>query len=405
MTTSPSRRAARRRVQGALAGALLAATAAACTTRDGGASTDRAAVGGAADRSDVPAGAAARRAGVTVTAAQRARLHLVTVQPRPYRPVVQTTGTVAFNGDRSTPVLSEVSGPALRVLVNPGAVVARGDPLATVSSPDFASAVAQLRKAQSAYRNLARIASLDAQLFTNDALARRELEQAQTDAAAAAADRDAAIQQMRALGVSGAQLDAIVDGRSAAPLVATIRAPIAGTVVEKLVSAGQLLTAGTTQTFTVADLSTMWVQASVFPDDLRHVAVGEAADVLTDASPTPLAGRVEYIAALVDSGSKAVSVRVVVPNRGQVLRQGMFVRVAIHAAREATGILVPAAAVLRDEQNLPFVFVAAPDGAFLRRPVTLGPQLGTEYVVQTGLAPGEVVVGDGAVFLQFAETQ
>lgn len=394
MTTPWNRRAAR-----ALLG-VGACSAVACSA--GGA--DQSATS-ASPTAAPSTSAPTRMAGFSVTPAQRARLHLVTVQPTRYQPVVQTTGTVAFNGDRSTPVLSDVSGPALRIFVDPGAVVHRGDPLATVSSPDFATAVAQFRKAQSASGNLSRIATLDAQLFKNDALARRELEQAQTDAAAAAADRDAAIQQMRALGVGATEIADIVNNRSTAPLVATIRAPIDGTVVERLISPGQLLTAGTTQAFTVADLSTVWVLASVFPDNLRDVAVGETADVVTDASPTPLTGRVAYIASLVDSASNAVSVRLLVPNRGLLLRRGMFVRVGIHAAREQTDILVPVSAVLRDEQNLPFVFVAAPDGSFGRRRVTLGQQVGDQYALRTGLAPGDQVVAEGALFLQFAETQ
>jgi cobalt-zinc-cadmium efflux system membrane fusion protein len=349
--------------------------------------------------------ALAHRGGFTVTADQRARLHLATVQATTYSPVIQSTGTVAFNGDRSTPVLSPISGPAVRILVNPGAVVGQGAPLAAVSSPDFASAVAEFRKAESGYRNLKRIADLDQQLWNNDAIARRDLEQAQTDASAALADRDAALEQLRALGVGADQISALTAGRSTGPLEAIIRAPIGGTVVEKLISPGQLLQAGTTQCFTIADLSSMWVMASVFANDLGAVTVGESVDVISDASPKPIVGKVDYVAALVDPASKAVAVRVLVPNVGRVLRKDMFVRVAIHAARPRSGILVPTSAVLRDENNLPFVFVAAPGGSFDRRQITLGGQLGDSYEVPSGLNAGDSIVTDGALFLQFAESQ
>src|SRR5438874_2169863 len=187
-----------------------------------------------------PADSSNGRTGAFVlTEDQRGRIHLVTVQNSAFRPTLEATGTVAFNGDRSTPVLAPISGPAVQILVNPGAVVAKGQALATVSSPDFASAVAGYRKSESAYRNAKRIADLDEQLFKNDALARRDLEQAQTDLAAAAADRDAAIQQIRALGVQESQIDAIRENKpTTEPLQATIRAPIDGTVVEKLISPG-----------------------------------------------------------------------------------------------------------------------------------------------------------------------
>jgi cobalt-zinc-cadmium efflux system membrane fusion protein len=336
---------------------------------------------------------------------QRARIHLVTVEPTSFRPTLDATGTVAFNGDRSTQVLSPISGPAQQILVNPGTVVNKGDALATVSSPDFAAAVAQYRKAESTYLNAKRISDLDEQLFKNDALARRDMEQAQTDAASAAADRDAAIQQLRSLGVDEAQIDAIRNNKPTAPLQATIRAPVNGTVVEKLISPGQLLQAGTTPCFTVADLSTMWVLANVFPSDVKDVVVGEQADVITDASATPIQGRVDYVSALVDPDSKAVAVRVLAPNLGHVLRKDMFVRVAIHANHEHRGLLVPSTSVLRDEENLPFVYVSAPNGSFDRRSVTLGSRVGDNYEITSGIKAGDKVVAEGALFLQFAESQ
>jgi len=354
-----------------------------------------------------PADSANGRSGSFVlTEDQRAKIHLVAVQNTPFRPTLEATGTVAFNGDRSTPVLSPISGPALQILVNPGAVVKKNEALATVSSPDFAAAVAAYRKSESAYRNAKRIADLDEQLFKNDALARRDLEQAQTDEAAAAADRDAAIQQMRALGVQESQIEAIRENKpTTEPLQATIRAPIEGTVVEKLISPGQLLQAGTTQCFTIADLSSMWVLANVFPSDLKDVAVGEPVDVVTDAASLPLTGRVDYVAALVDPSSKAIGVRVLVPNMNHVLRKDMFVHVGIHATHEHTGLLVPTTSVLRDEENLPFVYVAAGNGSFDRRRITLGSRVGDQYEVVSGIKPGDKVVSEGALFLQFAESQ
>jgi cobalt-zinc-cadmium efflux system membrane fusion protein len=340
----------------------------------------------------------------TVTEAQRQRLHIVTVQPTSFRPAVQATGNVAFNGDRSTQVLSPVSGPATKVLVSPGAVVKRGQPLATVSSPDFASAVADYRKAQASYRNAKRVADRDSALFKNDALARSEWEQAQTDLASAEADVEAAIQNMRSLGVEDSQIAAVREGR-AATIEAVIRSPIDGTVVEKLIADGQLLQAGTTACFTVADLSTMWVMTNVYANDLPDVAVGERADIITDAARTPITGRVDYVASLVDPGTKAVSVRVVAPNNNRALRKDMFVRVEIKAKQEHRGLLVPASSVMRDEENLPFVFIAATGGTFARRRVDIGSRVGDNYEVTAGLKPGDQVVAEGALFLQFAESQ
>ena len=341
---------------------------------------------------------------ITVTADQRSRIHLVTVQTVKFHPVVAATGNVAFNGDHSTQVLSPVSGPATRVIAEPGMVVHRGEALAEVSSPDFAAAVATYRKAETALRNARRIYVQDSALFKNDALARADLEQAQADLASADADLDAAIEGMRSLGVDDAQIEAVREGKTTR-IAAVVRAPIDGTVVEKLISPGQLLAAGSTPCYTIADLSTVWVLANVYANDLGDVSKGQAVDVFTDNGRPPMPGRVDYIAALADPGTKAVQVRVVVPNTNHALRRDMFVQVQIKSNAEHRGILAPVAAVMRDEQNLPYVFVAAPNNAFARRKITLGNRIGDSYEIMSGLASGDRIVAEGALFLEFAETQ
>jgi membrane fusion protein, heavy metal efflux system len=341
---------------------------------------------------------------LTVTAEQRQRIHIVTVKTVTFRPVVDATGNVAFNGDHSTQVLSPVSGPAVHVIAEPGVYVHKGDALADVSSPDFAAAVATYRKAETALRNAKRIYAQDSALFKNDALARTELEQAQADLASADADLGAAIEGMRSLGVDEDQIQAVRDGKKTS-IAAVIRAPIDGTIVEKLISQGQLLAAGTTPTFTIADLSSVWVLANVFANDLGDVSVGQPADIIADDARRPMPGRVDYIASLADPGTKAVQVRIVVPNDNRALRRDMFVRVQIKSNAEHRGILAPVSAVMRDEQNLPYVFVTASGGSFARRKITLGNRVGDSYEIVSGLVDGDQVVADGALFLEFAETQ
>jgi membrane fusion protein, heavy metal efflux system len=83
----------------------------------------------------------------------------------------------------------------------------------------------------------------------------------------------------------------------------------------------------------------------------------------------------------------------------------MFVKVRIHSSVTRTGIIVPAAALLRDDDNLPFVFIANADGGFSRRRVTLGVALETGYEIVAGVNAGESVLANGALFVQFAEHQ
>jgi cobalt-zinc-cadmium efflux system membrane fusion protein len=344
-------------------------------------------------------------ANTTLTPDQLEHLKIAPVASVAFRPEVQTTGTVAFDGDLSTQVLAPISGPVMRILVQPGAWVKKGAPLATVSSPDFATAVSDFRKAQATAVQTRRVATLDSALFKNDAIARRDMEQAQTDAVSAEADRDAALQALEALGVDSTTLAQLRDNKPVTSVQGIIRAPIEGTVVEKLINPGQLLQAGTTPTFTIADLSTVWVMASVFESDLASVVHGDKVDVVTGASPRPLAGTVDYVQALVDPATKATQVRVIVPNTGHLLKRDMYVTVTIHSSKDKHGILLPVSAVLRDENNLPFVFVQLPGGGFERRQVTLGSRVNDKYEISAGLKEGERVIQVGGLFLQFAQSQ
>jgi cobalt-zinc-cadmium efflux system membrane fusion protein len=366
----------------------------------GGKSEARAAADTASSKSATPG-----IANTTLTPDQLEHLKIAPVAAVAFRPEVQTTGTVAFDGDMSTQVLSPISGPVMRILVQPGAWVKRGDALATVSSPDFASAVSDFRKAQATAVQSRRVANLDSALFKNDGIARRDMEQAQTDAVSAEADRDAALQALQALGVDEATLAGLRDNKAVTAVQGVIRAPIEGTVVEKLINPGQLLQAGTTPTFTIADLSTVWVMASVFESDLASVVHGDKVDVVTGASPHPLAGTVDYVEALVDPATKATQVRVVVPNKDHLLKRDMYVTATIHSSKEKRGILLPVSAVLRDENNLPFVFVQLPAGGFERRQITLGSRVNDQYEVSAGLKDGERVIQVGGLFLQFAQSQ
>jgi cobalt-zinc-cadmium efflux system membrane fusion protein len=357
------------------------------------------------DAADKAAAAATTPRTFTLTAEQRAKITVDTVRLTDFRPVLDVTGTVAFNGDRSTQVLSSISGPVARLVAPLGAQVSPGDLLATASSPDFASAVADLRKAEAANANAIRTTARAQALFRNDALARSDLDQSVTDSTSAAADLDAAIQALRALGVGDATIASVRAGAAAAPIEAAIRAPIAGTVVERLVNPGQVLEAGATPTFTIADLASMWVNASVYGADVALVRAGEAVDVIVDGAAKPVSGRVDYVAPIVDPATKATAVRIVAENPGQLLKRDLFVQLRIHAATERRGLLVSSTAVLRDDENLPFVFIAAADGTFLRRRVTLGRHADLRYEILDGLAAGDKVVSNGALFIQFAESQ
>jgi membrane fusion protein, heavy metal efflux system len=342
---------------------------------------------------------------ISVTAEQRGQILTAAVEQRPFNPTILTTGTVIFNGDKSTQVIAAISGPVSRVLADIGDSVSAGQPLAMVASPDFAADVAAYRKAETALHNAQRIATLDEKLFANDALARAELDQAKSELSAAEADRDAAIQQLAALGVDSTSIDAIKQGKQVPGAQSAIRAPIRGIVVERLITPGQLLQAGTTPTYTIADLSSVWVMGSVFEGDAAAVFKGEPVVTRIEGVADSFPGRIDYVGALVDPDSKAMAVRILVPNPGDRLKQNMLVHVEIHGARPRSAIVIPVAAVLRDDDNLPFVYLDAGNNRFNRRRIALGGRTGDVYEVTSGLRVGDNLVTQGALLLQEAGSQ
>ena len=342
---------------------------------------------------------------VKLTKAQLGHVQLYRVTPIAYREQIKAPGTVDYDNDQSTAVLSPFNGPVVRTLVELGQHVAKGQPLALVQSADYASAVGTYRKAVVAARNAQRLAAADRDLSAHNGISARENEQAQTDAASAVADRGAALQALVALNVDRTTIAAVEAGRTATTPAAVIRAPVSGIVVDKQVTPGQLLQAGTSQTFTVANLSNVWILAQLSSGDLAKVQLHDVADIDPGNGTGLFHGTVDNISAAVDPNTRAVTARIVAPNASGLLKKQMYVDVSISSAHVSSGLLVPVSAILRDDENLPFVYIALPDGSFARRHVTLGYRDSQHYDVTSGLSSGDEIVANGAIFLQFMQSQ
>jgi cobalt-zinc-cadmium efflux system membrane fusion protein len=312
---------------------------------------------------------------------------------------------VDFDNDQATGVLAPLSGPVTRLLVALGDKVSKGEPLAVVDSPDFAAAVSAYHKALASARTNRRLADLDKDLLQHNGVSQREAAQAETDATNAEADRDAALQAIIALNIPAGVIRDIEEGRPVARVEAMIRSPIAGTVVERLITPGELLEAGATSCFTVADLSRVWVMAQIFGSDLASISVGDTAEVVTGIAGRAFAGKVTNISALVDPDTRSVAVRVTADNPGDFLKKQMYVRVRITARQESTGLLIPVSAVLRDDENQPFVYQVRSGGSYARAHVTLGSRVGDQYEIAEGLRAGGQIVIDGGLFVQFMQNQ
>ena len=332
----------------------------------------------------------------SVSPDQMAHLKVVTVQPTSMQRVLQLPGTVAYNGFDTTPVISQISGPVSRVVVVPGQEVRAGQPLMYVSSPDFAQLRSNYIKASDAHA-LAHTNYTRAQdLYEHHAIAQRDLQEAESAEIQAQADLDAAEQALRVVGITHPSALA----KSATPEVPVV-APISGEVVERLVAPGQLLQAGNTQCFTISNMHSVWVMVNVYQQDLGSVHVGDEAKIQSDAYPDVFSGKISYVGAALDPNTRTLQARVVTANPKEKLKKDMYVTVTLQAGTVANALTVPDAAILRNDNNEPFVYVDTGGNKFGERQVELGERGKGQTQIVSGLKPGDRVIADGSLFMQF----
>jgi cobalt-zinc-cadmium efflux system membrane fusion protein len=336
----------------------------------------------------------------TIPEDQMSHVQVVTVQPTRLTRTLRLTGAVAYNAFKTTPVITQVGGPVSRILVVPGQQVKVGQPMLEVSSPDYSQLLDAYLKAADSFRLADKNYTREQDLYQHHAVAQRDLEQAESDRNQARADLNAAEQGMKILGIKNPSELA----KTATSAQIPVLAPISGEVVERLVSPGQVVQAGQTQAFTISDLTTVWVLANVYQSDLAAVRSGDDVVVQTDAYPGTFHGRISYVSPALDPNTRTLQARIVVDNPGGKLKRDMYCTVTVTAGSISNAIAVPDSSILRDDNNQPFVYVATGANQFGRRDVEIGQSENGQTQILKGISVGERVVGDGSLFLQFANS-
>jgi membrane fusion protein, heavy metal efflux system len=336
----------------------------------------------------------------TIPEDQMSHVQVVTIQPAKLERTLRLTGAVAYNAFKTTPVITQVGGPVSRILVVPGQHVHAGEPMLEVTSPDYSQLLDTYLKARDTFRVADKNYERAQDLYQHNAIAERDLLQAESDRDQAQADLNAAEQGMKILGIKNPE--DLVKAPSSAEI--PVIAPLAGEVVERLVSPGQVMQAGQTQAFTISDMSSVWVLANVYQGDLAFVKMGDDVVVQTDAYPDSFHGKISYVSAALDPNTRTLQARIVVDNPGEKLKKDMYCTVTVTAGVIQNAIAVPDASVLRDDENQPFVYVASGANQFGRRAVEIGQSQNGQTQILKGLSVGEKVVGDGSLFLQFANS-
>ena len=336
----------------------------------------------------------------TIPQNQMSHVQVVTVEPVKLPRVLRLTGAVAYNAFNTVPVITQVGGPVSRILVVPGERVKKGQSLLEVSSPDYSLLYAAYLKARDTYRVTDKNYARAQDLYAHHAIAERDLLQAESDRIQAQADLNAALLGLKILGIPNPEDLEKAPSSAEIPLLA----PIGGEIVERDVAPGQLLQAGATQAFIISDMGSVWVLANIYQSDLSAVHVGDQVAVQTDSYPDKFQGKISFISPALDPTTRTLQARIVVENPGEKLKNNMYVTATVNAGAEMNAIAVPDSSVLRDDENQPFVYVASGSNQFGRRPVEIGQSEAGKTQILKGLSPGDKVVGDSSLFLQFANS-
>jgi membrane fusion protein, heavy metal efflux system len=328
---------------------------------------------------------------------QMAHIQVFTVAQTSVVRTLRLTGVVAYNAFLTTPVISQVGGPVSRILVTPGEEVKQGQPMLYVTSPDYSLLRSAYVKARDAFQLADKFYKRDQDLYAHKAIAEADVEQAESTRAQAEADLQSSEQAIRILGISNP--DDLVTKPVSSEVA--LLAPLAGEVVERLCSPGQLLAAGGTQCFTLSKMSSVWVLVNIYQNDVAYVHVGDEVTIDNEAYPGEVRGKIQYIAPALDPTTRTLQARIEASNPGERLKKDMYVTAQVRAGAIPNAFMVPDAAVLRDTENMPYVYLQTANNQFARRMVTLGETQGGQTQITAGLKAGDKIVGDGSLFLQF----
>lgn len=350
---------------------------------------------------------------VRVVADQMHQLEVVKVESYAFLDQRSAVGQIAFNEDASTIVLTPFSGRVTRLIAKVGDQVKRGDPLLEIDSPeqvppqnDFIAAQTARNKARSQL-DLARIVEKRARdLYEGKAAPFKDLQQAEAQLAGAESDMrsaetalEAVRIRLRILGRTDAEVIEL-EQQGTISRVTRIPAPIDGTVISRKVGPGQYVKADSGEAlYVIADLSTMWLKAQIFEQDIAFVRVGQEIEAKVTAAPDRVfKARIANISSASEMTTRRVVVRSQIDNPDGVLKSEMFASFKIGSAEPSATSAVPTVAVIR-EGDVATVWVETEPMLFKRRVVEIGVQQNGLTQIRNGLAVGEVVVARGAIFV------
>ncbi len=330
---------------------------------------------------------------------KKAQLQTVHVDMREADSTLRVPGVVNPNEYREVHVTPLAGGVIKQVPVVLGDHVRRGQPLALIFSSDLATAESQylvvLAEREADHKKLVRTQNL----VTLGAASQQEEEGVEAEHAGHEAHVREALEKLKLYGASNRQIAALTQAEQIDAYL-TVPAPISGIVLTRTANLGLVTNIGQ-ELFTVADLSKVWVMASINEKDFSMVHVGTAANVTAPAYPGHVwKGRVVYIQPQIDPNTRTAQARIEVENPGESLRFDMYMDVAFTSAN-GSSLSVPESAVqaIGDKQYV-FLPVKDSEGSFTVRQVRVGPASNGYFPVLGGLNLNDEVVKDGSFTLK-----
>jgi cobalt-zinc-cadmium efflux system membrane fusion protein len=308
-------------------------------------------------------------------------------------PWLEIAGRIEANDRQVTRIGAAVTGRVTEVLAEVGDRVQRGQALARMASGELTTAQMGYLKAHSAASQAERAVDRARQLIQADVIGSAELQRRESELAVARAELRAAGDQLRLMGLPSEAIDRLKDQGTLHP-VASISATLAGVVIERNVSQGQVAQPGD-PLFTVADLSTVWVVGALPEQTARSVQAGQTVNIEVPAlGNRSLSGKIVFVGDTVSPETRSVTVRTQVDNLKRDLKPQMLATMRVRGATQQT-LALPAQAVVR-ENDRDHVFVRTAERRYRLTPVELGPAQDELRPVLKGLTQGTEVVTEGA---------
>jgi len=337
---------------------------------------------------------------VELSGSQTASIDVVTVSERIFPLQREAVGSIDFNEDLSTQVFTPYPGRIVKLFAKLGDNVAKGQLLFTIESPDLIQAESTLIAAAGVLDLTTRALKRAEELYKVQGIAEKDLQQAISDQQSAEGALKAARNAVQVFGKSSEEIDRMVATRTIDPYL-VVPSPISGRITARNAAPGLFVQPGNTPApYSVADISRVWMNASVTESDMPLVRTGEKIEVTVLAFPSRVfRGEISTVGATVDPQLHRGMVRAEIDDPQHELLPGMFASFVITTGAPVTAMAVPAAGVVREGDGTMTVWVTTDRHRYTKRTVTIGLQHEGYDQVLEGLRPGEQVVTKGAIYL------